>query len=464
MKLKKILPVWIVICSIGLLSSCGKDKTPSLDDRINAQAQVRDSFEGTLKAVDSFQYYQGGTHQLETFRDGVILLQSRTIDLSKYLNQDVKVEGEMEKGLGEVKPVFSVTKISYLNQKAIESKSLYENKNFGFRFKHPSSWLVLEVGSEISLSLEERRIVHISVFSDQTNLSSFASSKESGAPVEVTVASQKTLRYGTGEDRTFYVANPPKEKIYQIQFTPDQDGDLEGQKTDFYAFLKSFELIYISTVKGKVCGGEPPVDCPENFVCELKSGDEFAEGSCIPVGANVTADSCPYISPPVSCDEYRISDYSPNGCPSLYTCISGGGDLSVSVQEGDQVSGQEGEVENSSEGFDEAEESSDSGQTYVVPPLSKVTGLYSSDRLGITLNYPNSWYYSSFGAIDGTLGKVGFADKELEVSDQSIITMSVSKKDGGKASKKIGDLYYVFDGPDDLTEVMEEMAKGVEAN
>ena len=461
MKTNKSIIAFSLFLTLTLLTAC-KEENPSLEERMASAENIVESFEGVLKPIDTFEYYENGTHQLETSDEGLIVLQSRTIDLNKYINKNVNVQGEMEKPVGKAKPVFSVTRVMILNETEATQKK-YDSKAFGFQFEYPSIWLVEEGNQGVTLSSAEEDVVQITVFSDQSDLQTFASSRQTGEAVEVTVASQKSLRYALDDSLSFYVPNPPKEKLYLLKYVPSPQEDREVQQELFYELLKSFKLIYMSDVKGAACGGEPPVECAEGFVCELKSGAEFAEGTCMPVGANINPNSCPYISPPSNCDDYRISDYSSNGCPALYECVIGGSDVDEGLEE---ISNED--EENMDE--DDADEKQDSDsedteveeKTYVVPSVSKVTGEYVSERLGLKFNYPSSWYYASFGAIDGTQGKVGFSNVELEEPDQAIITMSISKQDGGRVSKKIGDLYYVFEGPEDLIEVMEEMAENVE--
>ena len=103
-------------------------------------------------------------------------------------------------------------------------------------------------------------------------------------------------------------------------------------------------------------------------------------------------------------------------------------------------------------------------KTYDTPDISDVTTLYANDRKGFSLLMPKRWYYASFGPVDGTLWKVGFANVGLEEPEEAIITLSIQKAAGGKAYKKIDNLYYVLDGPSDLTAVMKKMADSVEAS
>ncbi len=433
--------------SMGLMVSCGKDDKPSLEDRLGNQEEALESFEGVIEGV-SKDVYQEGTHQLLSEEKEVIYLQSPTIDLNKYIGKPVIVQGKVKKGVGTAKPVVTVSKIEYVKEDAVQAGfKLYENKAFGLKFEHPSTWLPTESANGVTFSFQEEVVAKITVFANESNLKTFVDSKEEGEGSQVTVDAQSAERFLSGSNITFYIPNPPKKKIYQFKFTPTapliERGENEGLKDEFYALIQSIQLIYLSQAQGKVCGGEPVVECPEDYFCELDNGSEFAEGVCVEIGGVTDTGNCPFISPPSTCSEYRISDYAPNGCPSGYECSNGD------------------EGHTGTDFIPEEEGQSEVGD-YEVPALSAVSGVYVNDKLGFSMNYPKSWYYTSFGPIEGAQGKIGFADGEFEGLEQALITLSVQKTEGGKASTKIGDLYYVFDGPSDLTGVMEEMAQSVE--
>lgn len=478
---KKFIYLFALILPLTLLNACGKDTRPSLDDRIGNVSMEEQSYEGTLQRLEMLDVYQQGTHQLDT-GNGTIILQSPTIDLNTYLDEEVLVKGRMEKGIGDAKDVLTVTDISYVDEsKSVESE-IYENKLFGFRFSHPSIWKVDEGTGDMGLKFEEKEIVSIAVFSDETDLNSFAAGREDTEPTEVTVGAQRSLRYVSGSQLGFYVPNPPKKKIYLIKYNPsinavdDQEG-AQAQRELFYDLLDSFELIYTSQPQGEKCGGLKQVECPEDQVCQLDSDGKYAEGVCVAVGGQSSQASCPFIAPPTNCEEYRISEYSQKGCPSRYECVGEGTttesasfrDLNV-VDAGQKPEDYEDstaqkddeEVVVTNEDKTSSDEDSTAEAAYEVPDVSSVTALYVNERKGFSLLMPKSWYYASFGPVDGTHWKVGFADFGLEEADQSIITLSLMDEPGGRAYKKVGDLYYVLDGPADLTKIMEKMASSVQ--
>lgn len=472
----------VLLLPLIFLAGCGRNERLSLDERIGEAGQeYPTSFEGVLERLDSLDVYQQGTHQLTTEDQETIILQSSTIDLNRYLGENVLVKGTLEKGVGEMKDVFTVKGVSFLDEsKGAEMKD-YENKSFGFKFSYPSTWILNAESDGLSLSLDENKLVGLTVYSEESDLDAFVSSREKDASTEVTIGAQRALRFTAEEGLRFYVPNPPKKKIYVIEYTSsinpvdDQEG-ADSEKSLFYDLLDSFELIYLSQTEGEKCGGAQELQCPEEQVCQLDSDEKFAEGVCVPVGGEASQANCPFIAPPTGCQQYRISEYSLKGCPTRYECLEGG-EGAESVPYRDVKT--DTTVEKSSdeltydEQFDEtddgtAEENanpdavSDEEAEYTVPDLSKVTGVYANARRGFSLLYPKSWYYASFGPIDGTLWKVGFSDKEFEDPKDAIIMLSLTEESGGDASKKIGNVYYIFDGPSDLSAVMEKMADSVE--
>jgi hypothetical protein len=476
---KTFICLIILLIPLTLLAGCGNNARPSLEDRIGEAGQnYPTSFEGVIERLKSLDVYQQGTHQLVTDGQGTLIIQSPSVDLNEYLGQKVLVKGTLEKGIGDAKDVFTVTNIFYVDDTKSAELQDYENQAFGFKFSHPSTWIVTEGQDGLSLSLEEKKVVEITVFSDESDLTAFVAGREKSQSTEVTIGAQRALRLITGTRLSFYVPNPPKEKIYLIEYTPginsvDDKAGADAERELFYNLLDSFELIYLNQTQGEKCGGTEQIKCPDDQVCQLNSGDKDAEGVCAPIGGGQsTRTDCPFIAPPANCNQYRISEYNQKGCPSLYECIDeGAGTQASSYRDLNAVGVEEAPTGYYEEAFDEknnkpvvdeADGISSEEKKYDVPDVSKVTAVYANARRGFSLLYPKSWYYASFGAIDGALWKVGFSNVEFEEPAAALITLSITKEPGGSAYKKIGDFYYVVDGPADLKPVMKEMADSVE--
>ncbi len=487
MKKLYIYLIAVLLLPLVLLAGCGNNGRPSLDDRIGEVGQeYSGSYEGIIEKLESLDVYQQGTHKLVTEDQGIIILQSPSIDLNRYLDDEVMVKGLLEKGIGNAEDVFTVGEISYMDESRSAESTDYENKLFGFKFSHPSTWIMDEGQGDLGMKFEENEVVSMGIFSDKTDLDAFAASREDGEATEVTIGAQRALRYVYGTQLGFYVPNPPKKKIYLIKYVPsinsvDDKKAADAQRELFYDLLDSFELIFLSQAQGAKCGGLKQVECPEENICQLESDGKYAEGVCVAVGGGSAQSSCPYIAPPTSCQQYRISEYSLKGCPARYECVGGGAaaasasfrDLNT-VDAGKAPEGFENQADEVIEDdtddkplddkteLGEATKDSTDEKSYDVPDVSAVTTLYVNDRKGFSLLMPKSWYYASFGPVDGTLWKVGFADFGMEEPEDGIITLSLMEEAGGSAYKKIDDLYYTLDGPADLKEVMKKMADTIE--
>ena len=468
MRKKLSILILALILPVALLTGCGKDR-PSLDDRIGTVEQS--SYEGVIESLESLDVYQQGTHQLVTEDDGVIIIQSAKINLSQYLDEEVLVKGNMTKGIGDAADVFSVTEISYTDESKGAELEDYENKLFGFKFSYPNNWVLDEGTGDLGLKYEEKELISIAVFSDKTDLDAFADSREEGESTEVTIGSQRALRFVYGSQMGFYVPNPPKKKIYLIKFNPTNDDQLEL----FYDLLDSFELIYLGQLSGDKCGGLQQLECTEEHICQLESDGKYAEGVCVAIGGESAQTSCPFIAPPSSCNHYRISEYSLRGCPTRYECVADAqGSAAASFRDLNTVDAgempedyespeaEEETVEGVKDESEDAEGDESDEPEYDIPGVSDVTMLYANDRAGFSLLMPRTWYYASFGASGGALLKVGFSDIALEEPEKSIITLSLQKNSDDGIQKKIDDTYFVFDGPADLKEIMEKMLDSLE--
>ena len=484
---KKILsfPLFILL-AVLILVSCG-ERSP-MDD--HDFIELHDgSYEGVIQALPAIDVYQQGTHMLVLEDDDAILIQSRTIDLNKYLDEEVRIEGEVSRGIGNAKDVLTVITVEYLDENRSMEFSPYENKLFGFRFEHPDTWILTEENGGVKMTVGEKKIVEIKVSTDETDLDDFLSGQEEGDGVEVTIGAQRSMRYLSEGNMRFYVPNPPKKKIYQIKYLPvinkvdDEEG--AGEELDlFYDFLESFELIYFTQFSGEKCGGLQKLECPEDYRCELEGAGKYAEGVCVAMEAEVSLTSCPFIATPSNCFDYRISEYSKNGCPARYECIEEGDqasqptfrDLNVvdagrrpeEYEDGseDEKISQDEEIDDSKTEEDDKtteDDSLDEELDFEVPDISAVDREYVNTRKNFSLLYPKNWYFASFGPVDGSLWKVGFADKALEEPEEAIIILSLQEKDGGEVSKKIDDTYYVLEGPSSLKEIMSAIADSIEA-
>jgi hypothetical protein len=461
-----------------VLAGCGLSR-PTLKDRLGSVIELRDgSYEGVIEPLPSLDVYQMGTHMLITEDDKTVIIQSPSIDLNKYTDKAVRVTGEVTNGIGDALDVLTVTGVEYLDETASGELSDYSNKLFGFSFTYPEAWKLSESSGSVTLSLGEKDIVTIRIYNDEADMDTFVSSQEEGDGVEVTIGAQRSDRFVSDGNMRFYVSNPPKKKVYLIKYVPtvnkvDDEKGAEEELNLFYDFLESFGLIYVTQLTGDKCGGLQQLECPEDYRCELESAGKYAEGVCVPVESDATSASCPFIAPPDNCYDYRISEYSKNGCPARFECVGSGSgsqqptfrDLNVvdAGKKPDDIPLDNTDQTDEESEMADAEETDESESDYEIPEAADVTREYVNSQKSFTLLYPKNWYYASFGPTDGSLWTVGFADFSLEEPEEALITLKLTEEDGGRTSKKIGDVYYTLSGPVDLAGVMEAIANSIEA-
>ena len=474
----------VFFLSLTLLVACGGNP-PDLEDRTRDTDDTpvvaeNGTYTGVIESLE-IDIYQQGTHQLITDTDGAIIIQSRTIDLNRYLGKKVVVEGEYVETMGSIKPVLNVTDIRLGEGEMTDDVQKYESNLFGLAFEYPAVWDLQEGGGKISLNEGETKWVTIEIFNDQSDLGAFAASQEEGEGDSITVGAQGSLRYMSDMSLRFYVPNPPKKKIYRITLhvTGDSSAD-EGAKEYFFRLLESVELIYRTVQSGEKCGGKENIACAEGYLCELRSAEEDAEGICTSLNPDDVTQNCPYIAPPANCGDYRISAYSKGGCPSRYECMEEAtslreGDFTFLVDEsdlGDEYTEEYSDdfmTDTDSEKEDITEETQEQ-EKVEIPHVSDGMRSYENTRKEYTMEYPKNWYYRSFGAVEGTQWLVGFADKEVDLEEDAVITVAIvdekpsSAPSGSYQSivpREADDTYYVVQGPKEMKEVIDAMAKSI---
>ena len=317
--MKTIIKIFFVITLLFTLVGCG-EKPPTLEDRMaDLEDQDLKSYTGVIETFD-IDIYQDGTHQIRVDEDEMIIIQSPTINLNNYIGKEVTVEGSMQKLIDNKSEVFTVEKIKLEEAGGSGEFNEYENKRFGFRFTYPDIWELFEDVSGITLRGNGVNWVTIDVFNTDVELDDFIASHEIEDGTPVTIGGQRSLRYIESDEIRIYSPNASKEKIYKITFQ-DSEEDNEAQKDLFYSFLESFTILISKTKEGEKCGGEENLICPEDFRCELESGEEDAEGICVPVDEASANLDCPFVPAPSGCLEYEAKSFNKDGCPTSYECL-----------------------------------------------------------------------------------------------------------------------------------------------
>ncbi len=474
---KNIKSFLFILPVIFLITSCGfSQNPPSLEDRIGVDQKIELSYEGKLTSLDTLDVYQSGTHVLETSDEGMVYMQSRTIDLNRYEGEMVLVSGQMEKGVGSSKPVLVVEKVLYVDMEKNKSERSYKNESFGFELSYPLNWNFTEEGNLLTFGLDGLDVFDITIFSDVDDLESLVAIEEDLEWTAVTVAAQKSLRLSADDYLVFYIPNPSRKKAYRFEYY-FTDLDL---KSEFFNVLDEIELIYTKKIQGDFCGGLQKVSCPEDYICQLSSASKYAEGICLPIGNEVESAQCPYIIPPTECAVYQVSEYGPNGCPIRYGCESSAfidkRDLNVIndnkpssfLDDSDSIdenSDSEPAVENDvldDEIFNDSndyeldavnDESDDElALEYEVPTLKDLTYQYGNERIGFGLLMPKTWYFQNFGNLsDGYT--VGFSSEEMDSVEDTLIRLFVSEEEE--------ELVFDFQTEDDLKPIAAEMKKTI---
>jgi hypothetical protein len=537
--MKKTIAFLIIpLISLGLLTACGKS-VPDIKDRVAEDTQQELVYSGIIEPLE-IDMYKEGTHQIRTDDDQLVIIQSQSVDLNKYLEKRVRIKGRLTQGTGG-EYIFNVSEAEFEDSTLSGEPQDFENKMYGFRFTYPGTWLMTEEDSGLYFNTKDFKIVEIKIFENQEDLDGFVSSQEDGEGTPVTIGAQRSLRFSDDSSIRVYVPNPPRKKVFLITFNEGGE-DIDAQKEFFYDFLETFQPIYASSQQGEACGGKDNVKCAENYFCELESTEAEAEGVCVAVGEQGKETDCPYIPMPTGCRDYRVAEYAKTtGCPTRYECVNGESADEEKTEETTDTSALIGTIEKyqaqilgikdttiiqyeitdsddlicivyESEGkkfktlysyapsanefnfiekahFEQGEDrdwtlvsgediQTSSGKTVIKAgegntdepiKVSEDMRLYENEQKGFSMEYPENWYYRSFGTLNDSRWTAGFSDKPLDYLSDAKITLSIVPDGTQKSS---GTLYsvtrdgddgsvFVIEGPEDMKETIDKMAESI---
>ncbi|MBN2096484.1 hypothetical protein JW752_03755 [Candidatus Peregrinibacteria bacterium] len=313
--MKKISIIISGLLSLLLLAGCG-EKLPDFEDRVVEDGQT--AYTGIIEPIE-INIYQDGTHKIIT-GDGDVIIQSSKVNLNHYADKKVTVFGSMQKLIDNKSEVFTVEKVQLEEAGGSGESMAYESKPFGFRFEYPDLWELLEDTDGLTLRSDGISWVTIDIFNTKTELDDFIASYEIEDGTPVTIGGQRSIRYIESREIRIYTRNASKGKVYKITFNQSQENN-EAQKKLFYAFLESFNILVSQTKEGEKCGGEENLTCPDEYRCELESGDPDAEGICVPVDEVISDLDCPFIPTPSGCMNYEAVSFNKDGCPTSYKCL-----------------------------------------------------------------------------------------------------------------------------------------------
>jgi len=318
--MKKTAIIISAFLSLLLLAGCG-EKLPDLEDRVVEDGQT--AYTGIIEPIE-INIYQDGTHKIIT-DSGEVIIQSSKVNLNHYLDKKVTVSGAMQKLIDNKGEVFTVEKVTLEEAGGSGESVVYENKRFGFRFEYPDLWELLEDTDGLTLRGNGVNWVTLDIFNTEADLDDFITSYEIEDGTPVTIGGQRSIRYIDSREIRIYTPNASKGKIYKITFDQSQE-DSDAHKELFYTFLESFDILASQVKEGEKCGGEENLTCPEEYRCELESGEVNAEGICVPVDEAVSESDCPFIATPADCGHYEAVSFNKDGCPTSYECLDEPGD------------------------------------------------------------------------------------------------------------------------------------------
>ena len=484
--MKSSIKIILITLCILAIAGCG-NKPPSLENRAQdannqSTTNVTKSYTGTIESF-GVDIYKDGTHKIKTTDGTAIVIQSSTINLTNYIDKKVTITGSMKKLIDNKSEVFTVTKIKTEGVYSEGKTTEYKNEKLGFELKYADIWEITEDSEAITLSSSGADWVTVDISNDVSKtLDEFTKAKESKEGTAVTISSQRSLRYTDTDKIKVYIPNITKKKIYKITFN-DKGTDKEVHKKLFYTLLDSFKLIASKSASGEKCGGKEALTCPEDYRCELKDGEEDAEGICVAV-AGSKAD-CPYTATPANCTNYKAKSFNKDSCPTSYECLDVKSDTTKDTTTSDSKSNETTSGTDSTSDTtttaktdtttttdtDKADTSSETKEEVVIAPKAGMAA-YTNTRKSFSMEYPKNWYYRAFGAIDSTIESMGFGGKELEsMADATIsvtiISKSASSKKEMKGSRYIATVsrdeksHFVINGPLGMKDAVDKMADSI---
>jgi len=313
----------LAVVSLFALSGCGNNP-PSLEERaVEGQQSANQVYEytGVIEPLE-LDIVKQGTHQIRTDDNELVVIQSKTVNLSDYLDKRVTVTGKMAPSITGNEQVLDVEEVKTENGETSDEIKTYENRSMGFKFEYPGAWSMDEKGKELVLSVDGAPWVKVEVSETDKDLDSFVAGSEAEDGTPVTVGAQRSLRYLDGDSIRVYIPNPSKNKVYKITFN-EEKRDPEAMKQAFYDLLESFTSLYFSKAEGEKCGGKEKLKCAEGYRCELASGEAEAEGVCVSMDTTDAGLACPFVPVPENCDRYEVGQMSGAGCPVRYDCLDG---------------------------------------------------------------------------------------------------------------------------------------------
>ena len=111
----------------------------------------------------------------------------------------------------------------------------------------------------------------------------------------------------------------------------------------------------------------------------------------------------------------------------------------------------------------------DTGTDAVPRVVLKDMRLYENSFKNFSLQYPASWYYRSFGAVNSTIWTVGFGNKPIDSVSDSVVTVVILAGAGNNEESLMGESYsvetardaeshFLIKGPLSMKDAIDKMA------
>lgn len=522
-----------LLLSLALLltiSACIKPTENNLDNRIISNNKTEtgqtvvnsEPIEGILKAQE-VKLNMYGTHILEDEMGAfLVYLQSKKISLSAYTDAKVSIEGELITTFdGEkILEVNTLKVLSEGEEEVVVGDQTYISPKLDINLTIPAEWQQEESEDKLKIYANgDNQLLQITKIENRKdkNLEKFVDEKDG---VDLTVNEYEAIRTIQGETINVYIK--AGENVYKVVFTPVENSATE--KSRFYAILKTFSLNEEKKeTKTKVCGGAGKIKCDAGFRCEINSQKELATGICIKIEGENPEDgdiavlntneteSAEVEEVAQKNEKFQVIDYVNENIDALLAEkeidsveiegyeFSENGIVSVILKTAEKkyktqykyVVVDEYEVDLSETAFFEEGEGRDwekisgedkqsdtekevvtsEGETQAV--VYEDMRFYENTHQNYTLQYPRSWYYSSFGVTNNTIWHVGFSDEEVELGTEKISVDILSGKVNTLEETNSGglfkislprddDTYFEIYGDEAMKETIKKMAETIE--
>ncbi len=470
---------------------------------------TNEPIKGILKAQE-VKLNMYGTHILEDEMGAFLAyLQSKKINLSTYLDAKVQVAGEIINTF-DGKQILEVNKVDLLAAADEEitqaGEQIYISQKLGINLTLPSEWQKEEEEDKLTIYLRgEEQLLQIEKIENKSEKDLLRFVEEAN-PVDLTINAYEAMR--TTEDVNINVYISADTSVYKIVFTPIEQTATE--KSQFYAVLKTFELNETgnSETRTRVCAGAGKIQCDPGFRCEIESDQELATGLCVKVEGDVEeidqdvldliekdiiaekqreeTEENEDLKTPSKMEKFQVIDYINEHIDSLVaekdmeevgvqgyefsenvvSVILKDSEKKYKLQYTYEVVDQfevdltetayfvEGDgrdwekITGEDKQFNaEKEVISSSGETQAV--VYDDMRFYENTHQNYSLQYPRSWYYASFGAVNNKLWHVGFSDQEVELGNEKISVDILSGKVDNLAESDFGGLFRITVPRDD---------------